>query len=76
MIIKVPCIYLYVTVFGIGCVNVLMQRCLWLQQDLLPSTLLVCAFLLQPGAEHFLYHSEHSCLDDQRQTSLTVWLHR
>ncbi len=46
IIIKAPCIYLYVTV--LGCV--FMQR---LQQDLHPSfTRLVCAVLLQPGAEH------------------------
>lgn len=51
MTVKAPCIYLCVAAFK--CVSVFMQRCLWLQQDLLPSfTLLVCAVLLQPGAEH------------------------
>lgn len=40
--------YLNVIVFGF--VNVLMERCLWLQQDLLPSlTLPVCVVLLQPS---------------------------
>ena len=46
IIIKVPCIAVYVTV--LGCVDVFMQRL----QQLLPSfTLLVCAVLLQPGAK-------------------------
>lgn len=35
------------------CSDVCSQRCLCLQQDLLPSfTLPVCAVLLQPEAEH------------------------
>lgn len=41
---------MYLNVIVFGCVNVLMERCLWLQQDLLPSlTLPVCVVLLQPS---------------------------
>lgn len=44
--------YLNVTVFG--CVNVLMERCLWLQQDLLPS---LCAQFCGSQAPLFAVHS-------------------
>lgn len=34
---------MYLNVIVFGCVNVLMERCLWLQQDLLPPLPSLCA---------------------------------